>query len=118
MNNHGVWRGVLIAVLCIGTAAAIGVSAFHLGMAHGLAAAGQAPVGAPGIASYAYAWPYPWHGFFLAPLFWLFLTVLMVRALVGRRSWRGGCHYRDDGVPPAFEAWHRRAHAQQDPPKL
>ena len=55
----------------------------------------------------------PWgFGFgFLFPLlflcFWLFV--------VGARHWRGSWRSewcRNSGVPPMFEEWHRRAHAQ------
>ena len=37
---------------------------------------------------------------------------MVVRGLFWRGAWGGrGCGYR--GVPPAFDEWHRRAHAQQ-----
>jgi hypothetical protein len=114
MKNPRTRRGILIAVLGIGIATAIAMGAYHAGFTQGLATTGQALIEPPGVA------PHPWghhgHGFFFAPFFFVLLLLLTARALFWRRSWRGGCDRRYDGVPPAFEEWHRRAHEQQTPP--
>lgn len=113
MKYPGLWRGVAIAVLGVGIAVAIAVGAYDAGVAHGLASTGQALVEQPPVAPHA--WGYAGHGFFFAPFLFLFFLLLMARMLFWRRSWRGGCHHRHDGVPPAFEEWHRRVHEQQTP---
>jgi len=109
MNRHRIWRGMVIAVLGIGITVAIAMGAYHAGVEHGLATTGQSMAGQPG------PWNHGWHGFFFAPFFFLFLLLLATRGLFGRRSWRGGCRHHD-GIPPAFEEWHRRAREQQTPP--
>ena len=112
MNSSRIWRGVVIAVLGIGIAAAIATGAYQAGAAHALATTGQAWADHPGVGPHA--WGYG-HGFFFAPFFFLFLLLLMARMVFWRGSWRGGCRH-DRGVPRAFEEWHRRAHEQQTPP--
>jgi hypothetical protein len=67
---------------------------------------------------YIYGWPRPW-GFGLFPFFPIFpivfflLFFVVVRGLMWRGPWRGGWRARYDGVPPAFEEWHRRAHGER-----
>jgi hypothetical protein len=60
----------------------------------------------------------PWgfgFGFFpLFPLLFIFFWVFVLRGLFWRGGWRR--HGRYDGVPPAFEEWHRRAHAAESAP--
>lgn len=115
MSNHRIWRGVLLAVLGIGIAAAIGFGAYDAGVAHGLASGGTTLVEQSGAAHHAHDWGHGHgHGFFFAPFFFLIVLLFLARAPFWRRSWRGGCHPRD-GIPPAFEEWHRRAHEQQTP---
>jgi hypothetical protein len=103
----------LFAVVILAMLAGVGSYAYNLGVAHGVAVAGSGAVPAGG----AY-WPRPWgfgFGFFpffpFVILFWFFI----VRGLFWRRRW-GGRGYGYGGVPPAFDEWHRRAHAQQAPP--
>jgi len=84
---------------------------YNLGLARGLTDNGRTITFAPG----------PWgFGFGFFPLFpflfiffWFWFFVL--RALFWRGPW-GRPAWRYDGVPPAFDEWHRRAHARQDPP--
>jgi hypothetical protein len=46
----------------------------------------------------------------------MFFFFVVLRGLVWGGPWRGGRgYYRYDGVPPAFEEWHRRAHAETPP---
>jgi hypothetical protein len=118
MNNRYVWRALAIAVLVIAGAAAIGIGAYNAGMAQGIAESGRALAAPPAGAPYVYVWPRPWgFGFFpFFPLFFLVLFFFVVRGLLWRGRWGGGCGYRYGGVPPAFEEWHRRAHGQQSTP--
>ena len=84
-----------------------------LAIAVALSALGSAA--APGGAAPMVFYPRPWgfgFGFFpLMILFWIFV----IRGLFWRGRWGGGCGYgsRYGGVPPAFDEWHRRAHAQE-----
>jgi len=116
MGNRFAFR-LLIALVTIATLAAVGFYGYNLGVAHGVAQSGHALT--PGTPSpYAY-WPHPWgfgFGFFpFFPLVFIILFwVLIVRGLFWRGRWgRGACY---GGVPPAFEEWHRRAHAQPGSP--
>ena len=131
MENRSVWRGVAIAILCVGIAAAIGAGAYHLGLTQGLAAGvaegGRALVEQPGGAAataatpaywpppyWAYGWGHPWgHGFFFFPFLFLLLLFFLVRAVFWRGGWHRGRHHRYDGAPPWFEEWHRRMHEKQ-----
>ena len=115
---------VATVVLVLAAAAAIGIGAYNAGVAHGIAESGRAiAVPAPTAETpYVYAYPRPWHGFGFFPFF-PFLFVLFfffaLRAIwwrgYRRGPWRGGWRYDDGGVPPAFDEWHRRAHARQEP---
>ena len=116
MNNRSVVRALAMAVLVIAGAAAIGIGAYNAGMAQGIAESGRA-IAAPAGTPYVYIHPTPW-GFRFFPVFPLFFFVVFffaIRGLLWRGPWRGGWRYRHDGVPPAFDEWHRRAHAEQEP---
>jgi len=112
---HGSNRRWLPWLLAVVLAAGVGIAAYNLGVAQGLAAVPPSGVTAP------YGWhPYGWyHPFgFLFPLFFLFAFFFFARVLLwGPR--RGGWHHGwYGGVPPAFDEWHRRAHeASPDGPK-
>jgi hypothetical protein len=119
MNNRVLFRTLAIAALMMGGAVAIGIGAYNAGWAHGIAENGRVIMAAPAAgAPYMYVWPHPWgFGFFpFSPILFLLVFFFFVRGLL----WRGGRHrgwgYRYDGVPPAFEEWHRRAHAGQPDP--
>jgi hypothetical protein len=106
-------RALAIGALLIAGAAAIGIGAYNAGVAQGIAEGGRMiaapPVGTP----YVYVGPRPWGvGFFpfFPILFFLFFFVV-VRGLLWRGRWHRGWGYGYGGVPPAFEEWHRRAHA-------
>jgi hypothetical protein len=112
------WIGAILLMLLI--AAIVGIGAYRMGMAQGLAL-GMAQVEGGREAVYAHAWhahgwyggPGPWgfgfgYGFgFLMPLLFFFLFVAMLRMLYwrghrgpwgrGRRGgggWGGRCHHR------------------------
>ena len=77
-----------------------------------------ATIGAMGYTPYAYGWHRPW-GFGFFPFF-PFLFILLWFVLLRGFFWRGrygGWHgYYDEGVPPRFEEWHRRAHQRDAAP--
>ena len=107
---------LLLGFVMLAMLAGVGVYTYNLGVAHGITV--SAPVSAPGGAPPVVFYPRPWgfgFGFFpffpFVILFWIFV----VRGLFWRGRW-GGRGYGCGGVPPAFDEWHRRAHAQQAPP--
>ena len=105
-SNSRFLLGLVAAAVALG----IGVVAFNMGVAQGMTQSAQALTPPPGTA-YVYVWPRPWgFGFgFLFPLFFFAFWLLVVRNLFWRRGWGS---YRGGEVPPAFEEWHRRAHAR------
>ena len=118
MNNRTVFRALAIAVLAIGAATMIAIGAYNAGVAQGIVESGRAIAPPPAGTPYVYVWPRPWgFGFGFFPFFFLlFLFVFVLRGFLWRGPWRGGWGHRYEGVPPAFDEWHRRAHAQQPPP--
>ena len=118
MNNRGLIRGIAIAVLVLGVAAAIGIGAYNAGVSQGLAESGRLVAATPGTVPYVYVWPHHWgFGFGFFPIFFLVFFLFVLRGLLWggpwRRRWGGGWSGRHGGVPPAFEEWHRRAHEQE-----
>jgi hypothetical protein len=124
------WR-VLVVLVLIAAIIGIGVYAYNIGMAQGLAQKVQAPGVETGWMPYPY-YGYQFFGFglglfgFLVPLFLLCLVFGSLRALfwhrptgwthLHRRQW----DWRDEngkGVPPFFAEWHRRAHTQPEETK-
>ena len=107
----------LIGLVVLAMLAAVGVYTYNLGVAQGLAESGRFAV-APGAGAPVVAfWPRPWgFGFFpFFPLLFVLFWFIVLRGLFWRGGrWARGCGYRD--VPPAFDEWHRRAHAQPGPP--
>jgi hypothetical protein len=117
-NRFGV--KVLFAVLLVMAAIGAGMYGYNAGLAQGIAqsAAAAAQTGTAPAAPVMF-YPRPWgfgFGFFpFAPLFFIVFWLLIFRGLFWRGSrWgRGyGYGYGCGGVPPAFDEWHRRAHAQ------
>lgn len=108
---------LLIALVAIAMLAAVGFYGYNLGVARGLAQGGHAITpGAP--PPYPY-WPHPWgFGFGFFPFFPLLFIILFWGVILRGLFWRGrwGRGYCYGGVPPAFEEWHRRVHAQPGSP--
>jgi hypothetical protein len=109
MGNR-LWLGIAIAILALATLAGISTYSYNVGLAQGLAENGRAIA----------AWPRPWgfgFGFFpffpFFPFLFIFLWILALRGLFWRGPW-GSRRWYHDGVPPAFDEWHRRVHARQD----
>ncbi|HWK08611.1 MAG TPA: hypothetical protein VNR64_01075 [Vicinamibacterales bacterium] len=115
MGNRYFWRGLAAALIVVAGAAAIAIGAYNAGVAHGIVASGQAFPAPPAGTPYIYGWPHPWgFGFFpFFPILFLFFLFFVLRGLLWRGPWRGGWGCRYGGVPPAFDEWHRRAHAEQ-----
>src|SRR6476620_6877102 len=114
MNNRSLLRGLAVAALVVAGATAIGIGAYNAGVAQGFTEGGRTIAAPPSGTSFVYVSPRPWgFGFFpVFPLFFLLILFFGVRGLLWR-SWRGGpgCGY--NGVPPGFDEWHRRAHADE-----
>ena len=120
MHDRSPFRAIVLLLLVLAGAAVIGVGAYQAGVQHGFVEAGRTAAVPLEGSSHIYvvpgAWHGPWHGGFF-PLFPLVVAFFLVAFVVRGRAWRGrgGCGYggrggRGDGVPPAFEEWHRRAH--------
>jgi hypothetical protein len=112
MGGRFRWLVGLLLIVLLGM---VGVYAYNLGVAQGLAegarlttADGTAPV---------VIWPPPWHygfGFFpLGPLFFVFFWLVVLRGFFWRGGWGGRRHWYGGGVPPALEEWHRQVHARE-----
>ena len=126
------WR-VLVALVLVAAILGIGVYAYNIGMAQGLAQKVQLPAGGVTQMPYLY-FGHPFFGFgfgflgCLVPLFLFFLVFGSMRALFwhGPRDWdrmrmhRRHWDWQDEngkGVPPFFAEWHRRAHGEPESDK-
>jgi hypothetical protein len=102
----------LVLVLLAGTA--VGVAAYHAGQANGLEQSGRA---VQVVRDYGPGF-FPF-GFFLFPLVF-FGIFLLIGGAFRRRAWGShGPHHHDHGTwrgPEAFEEWHRRQHDQAGGP--
>ena len=117
MDNR-LLRAVALGALIIAGAAAIGIGAYNAGVAQAIVESGRIAAAPPTGTQYVYVWPRPWgFGFFpVFPIFFFLLFFFFIRGLLWRGRWHSGWRYRDGGVPPAFDEWHRRAHAGQPDP--
>ena len=112
----------LIGLLIVAMLAAVGLYAYNIGVAHGIAESGRLVTAPSGATPPVYVWgPRPWgYGFGFFPLLFIFFWAFVLRGIFwGRRAYHRGYGYRYGacgGVPPAFDEWHRRAHAQHDAP--
>ena len=115
MNNRSLFRMLAMVALVFAVAAVVGIGAYNAGVAQGIAESGRLAAAAPAGAPVVYYWPRPWFFFPFFPFLFIFLLFALVRGIFWRAGlWRGGWgHYGQGGVPPAFEEWHRRAHAEQ-----
>ena len=124
MERGGFFRGLLIAILLIAVVGGAAYYAYGAGVAQGLMEGGKlvAPAPATGIAPYPYYGPF-FHpfGFGLGaigcifPFLFFLLFFALVRTFLWRGHWGHGMHHGhwDNGVPPKFEEWHKRAHEPQ-----
>lgn len=119
MNGRIVYR-IFLAIVLLAVIAGLGVYAYNLGIAQGVAQSGNLPAPSAGAAPY---YPY-FHGPFffwpfgfpvllcLVPLLFFGLFGILFRGLFWRGPGRWGGHYGpwENGVPPRFEEWHRKMH--------
>ena len=107
----------LWALAVVGLLAAVAVYTYNLGFIQGVVQSGTAAAAAgtvPAVPMVPLYRPWGFHyGFFpFFPFFFVFFWFLILRGLFWHRAWWGPRWYDRGGVPPAFEEWHRRAHAQ------
>ena len=118
MNGRTI-AGVLLALLLVGGAAAIGISAYNAGVTAGLVEAGQVVV-APGqaVGPYVGGYGYGHGGFgifgFLGFLLFLFLLFALIRAAFGGGRGRGGWGGPGWGGPGRHGAWDDRVRELHD----
>jgi hypothetical protein len=129
MNGNNIGLRVVAALVLIAAIAGIAYFAFQAGVAQGSPITIEAPSGetVPG--------PYPYYGYghgfhrpwgfgfgffgFLLLLFLFFLTLRAFRFIFWGPRWGWGHHQHgpwgrhwENGVPPMFEEWHKRAHGE------
>ena len=129
MNKSIVFKILMVLVL-VGANIGLGAFAYNAGVTQGVALSAQPPVGeaiqAP-LPYYPMRYGHPFYGYggfgflgCLVPFFLIFLVFFALRGLFwgGPRRW-GHMHHGpwgrgepDQGLPPMFDEWHRRAHAQ------
>lgn len=133
-NNGNVGWRIVAALVLIAAVAGIGFFAFRAGVAQGSPVTIQAPSGQTVPAApypyYGYGMPFhPWglgfgFGCFgpLLALFLLFIALRAFRVLFWGPRWGWGYHHGgrgpwgrnwENGVPPMFEEWHKKAHGEQ-----
>ncbi|HMB24091.1 MAG TPA: hypothetical protein VKP08_14710 [Anaerolineales bacterium] len=140
MNENNVGLRIIAALVLLAAVAAIGFFAFQAGIAQGSPVTIKAPSGetAPLPSPYyGYGWGMPFHrpfgfGFgcfgFLIVLFLFFVAMRSMRLLFWGPRWgwgpwghHHGGHGRwgrwENGVPPMFEEWHKRAHGEAGQPE-
>jgi hypothetical protein len=107
--RRGMWIGVLLLVIVV--AIGVGIGAYNAGLENGIERAGEG-VEVVRVFDRGYGFPF---GFFLFPLFFIGLF-LLIRGAFWRRRWEGG----PGGWGPGpwrgghemYEEWHRRQHQQ------
>lgn len=127
--NGRIVLGVLITLALIAGAATVGFYAYQAGVAQGVVESGKltvAPTSPDGQVYHYWGGPFFYHhpfgfgfgflGCLIPFLFFILIFSLIRLAVFGPRRW-GGWGYRhwgpggwEQGVPPPFEEWHRRAH--------
>jgi len=132
MNGNAGLR-VVSALVLVAVIAAIGYFAYQAGVAQGSPITIEAPSGETVPAPYPYyGWGMPYHhrpfgfgfGFFgfLILLFLFFAALRALRFLFWGPRWGWGHHgghghgpwgHWENGVPPMFEEWHKRAHGER-----
>jgi len=132
MNGNAGLR-VVSALVLVAVIAAIGYFAYQAGVAQGSPITIEAPSGETAPMPYPYyGWGMPFHhrpfgfgfGFFgfLILLFLFFAALRALRFLFWGPRWGWGHHgghghgpwgHWENGVPPMFEEWHKRAHGER-----
>lgn len=131
--NDKIWLRILSALVLVAAIAGIAFFAFRAGVAQGSPITIEAPSGESVPAPYPYygyrhgfGFPHPFGFGFgcLGPLLLLFLFFLAVKSFRflfwgPRWGWRHHHHGPwgrrwENGVPPMFDEWHKKAHASPD----
>jgi hypothetical protein len=129
--NDKIGLRIISALVLIAAIAGIGFFAFRAGVAQGSPVTIQAPSGEPVPAPYPYyGYGMPFHRPFgfgygfgcfgpLLALFLLFVALRSFRFLFWGSHFGWGHHHRgpwgrgwENGAPPMFEEWHKRAHGE------
>jgi hypothetical protein len=128
--NGNIGLRIVSALVLIAAIAGIAFFAFQAGVAQGSPVTIQAPEGQTAPMPYPYPYygwgmPYRHWGFgfgffgFLIPLFLFFLVLRAFRFLFWGSRFGWGHHHRgpwgrgwENGLPPMFEEWHKRAHGE------
>ena len=144
MNDNKVGLRILSALVLLAAIAGIAFFAFQAGIAKGSpitvqAPSGQtAPVPAPAPYPFYYGYGMPFHRPFgfgfgfgcfgpLVVLFLVFIAFRSFRMLFWGPRWGWGGHMHghhgpwgrnwENGVPPMFDEWHKRAHGEATQPE-
>lgn len=128
MNGNTGLR-ILSALVLVAAIAGIAFFAFQAGVARGSPVTIEAPSGQAVPMPYPYyGWGMPHHGpfgfvfgffGFLILLFLFFAALKAFRVMLWGPRWGWGRHHGpwgrhwENGVPPMFEEWHKRAHGEQ-----
>jgi hypothetical protein len=127
MNGNNIGLRIVAALVLVAAIAGIAYFAFQAGVAQGSPITIEAPSGETVPAPYlyhGYGFHRPWgfgFGFFgfLILLFLFFLALRAFRFLFWGSRWGWGHHHYgpwgrhwENGIPPMFEEWHKRAHGQ------
>ena len=130
MNENNTGLRIIAALVLIAAIAGIAYFAFQAGIAQGSPVTIEAPAGETVPApfpyyGYGYGFHRPWgfgFGFFgfLILLFLFFLALRAFRFMFWGPRWGWGGHHHhgswgrhwENGVPPMFEEWHKRAHGE------
>ena len=127
MNGNNIGLRIVAALVLIAAIAGIAYFAFQAGVAQGSPITIQSPSGETAPFPYPYYGYGPFHrpfgfgfGFLgcLIPLFLFFLLFGAFRFLFWGPRWGWGHHHGpwarrwENGVPPMFEEWHKKAHGE------
>ena len=131
--NGKIGLRIVSALVLLAALAGIAFFAFQAGVAKGSPVTIEAPAGqtAPMIPYYGHGYGMPFHRHFgfglgcFGPLLGFFLIVLAFKSFRmllwgprwGRMGHHGGHHgpwgrHWENGVPPMFEEWHKKAHGE------
>ncbi len=130
MNGNNIGLRIVSALVLVAAIASIAYFAFQAGVAQGSPITVQAPSGETVPApypyyGYGYGFHRPWgfgFGFFgfLILIFLFFAALRAFRFLFWGSRWGWGHHHGhgpwgrhwENGAPPMFEEWHKRAHGE------
>lgn len=131
--NGNIGLRIVSALVLIAAIAAIGFFAFQAGVVQGSPITIEAPAGGANAVPapypyYGYGYGMPFHGPWgfgfgcfgpLLALFLIFIALKSFRLLFWGPRWGWGHHrgpwgsHWENGVPPMFDEWHKRAHGEQ-----